>query len=114
MDPTHAWLHQLGLERYVQVFAENDIDLHVIQLLGESDLEKLGVSLGHRKRLLKAIDELNNEIRGALPPAGVRVRRNTSVISAAPTVANSEAGERRQLTVLFCDMVGFHRTGESS
>ena len=51
MDSVPAWLQALGLERYVQVFAENDVDLDAVRLLGESDLEKLGVSLGHRKRL---------------------------------------------------------------
>ena len=58
MDPTTAWLRGLGLERYARVFAENDIDLATVGLLAESDLEKLGVSLGHRKRLLSAIAEL--------------------------------------------------------
>jgi len=106
MDSMPAWLQRLGLERYVQVFAENDVDLEAVRLLGESDLEKLGVSLGHRKRLLKAIAELDGVAPAAqltVVPTGSRA----SEADTAPAVVTTEAGERRQLTVLFCDMVGF-------
>ena len=53
-----AWLRALGLERYEQAFRASDIDADVLTELSEADLEKLGVSLGHRKKLLKAIAEL--------------------------------------------------------
>ena len=51
------WLRGLGLGRYETVFRDNEIDVEVLPELTESDLEKLGVPLGHRKRLLKAIAE---------------------------------------------------------
>ena len=50
-----AWLRGLGLEQYETLFRENDIDAEVLSDLTDGDLEKLGVTLGHRKRLLKAI-----------------------------------------------------------
>jgi hypothetical protein len=53
-----AWLRELGLERYEQAFRENAIDAEVLPELTDADLEKLGILLGHRKRLLKAIAEL--------------------------------------------------------
>ncbi|GAG08025.1 unnamed protein product, partial [marine sediment metagenome] len=52
------WLRSLGLEKYEAVFRENEIDADVLPELTELDLEKLGVPLGHRKRLLKAIATL--------------------------------------------------------
>ena len=58
VDSIRAWLQQLALEQYSQVFAENDVDLDTLPLLGEADLEKLGVSLGHRKRMLRGIADL--------------------------------------------------------
>jgi class 3 adenylate cyclase/tetratricopeptide (TPR) repeat protein len=84
MDPLSAWLEGLGLEQYARVFAENGVDLDALPLLSDGDLERLGVLLGHRRRLLKAIAELA-PASAATPP--------------------SEA-ERRQLTVMFCDLVG--------
>lgn len=53
-----AWLRSLGLDRYAQVFADNDVDLDALRLLSERDLQELGVSLGHRKKLLKAVADL--------------------------------------------------------
>ena len=50
------WLKQLGLDKYIEVFAENDVDLRVLPELSEQDLKELGVSLGHRRLLQKAID----------------------------------------------------------
>ena len=49
MQSISEWLHSLGLDQYAQVFVDNDIDLEVIPNLSEQDLEKLGVSMGHRK-----------------------------------------------------------------
>ena len=59
MDALTAWLQKLGLERYTQVFAENEVDLEALRVLGEQDFEKLGVPLGPRKKLLRAIAKLN-------------------------------------------------------
>lgn len=95
MGSVLAWLQQQGLEQYAQAFADNDVDETALGLLQEADLEKLGVSLGHRKRLLRAIAELGEA------PAAARASR------AELKAAASESGERRPLTVLFCDMVGF-------
>jgi class 3 adenylate cyclase/tetratricopeptide (TPR) repeat protein len=107
MDSVPAWLQELGLERYTAVFAENDVDLDAVRLLEDNDLEKLGVSLGHRKRLLKAIAELNGVVAPAPASAAAPTGSRGSDTDAAPAVVTIEAGERRQLTVLFCDMVGF-------
>jgi class 3 adenylate cyclase len=98
MQTVSQWLEQLGLRRYAEVFAENDVDLETLHLLVESDLEKLGVSLGHRKKLLKAIADLNGGRMPYAPPIQ-QSRSSQESIDAE--------GERRQLTVLFCDMVGF-------
>lgn len=87
-----AWLHSLGLEQYEAVFRANAVDAEVLPDLGEADLEKLGVLLGHRKKLLKAIAALQDN-----PSAAVH-----QLVEATP--ATPEA-ERRQLTVMFCDLV---------
>jgi class 3 adenylate cyclase/predicted ATPase len=102
MDATLILLQELGLTRYTAIFAENDVDLEALRLLSDAELEKLGVSLGHRKKLLKAIAELN-ESEVPAPTA--------KLTSASPPIRERDSigaeGERRQLTVLFCDMVGF-------
>ena len=54
-----GWLKTLGLEQYAVMLAENGVDLETLRLLTERDLQELGVLLGHRKKLLKAIEELN-------------------------------------------------------
>ena len=88
-----GWLRGLGLERYEQAFRENEIDEEVLPGLTADDLKDLGVALvGHRRRLLDAIAVL-----GAAPPAAVP--------AASPANATAEA-ERRQLTIMFCDLVG--------
>jgi class 3 adenylate cyclase/tetratricopeptide (TPR) repeat protein len=91
-----AWLRNLGLGQYEVAFLENEIDVEVLPDLTDADLEKLGVPMGHRKRLLKAITGLGGTDREPAP---------------APPVAKIEpkphdAAERRQLTVMFCDLVG--------
>ena len=87
------WLATLGLERYANRFRSNDIDLRVLTYLNEEDLKELGVSLGHRRILLAAIKALDAE-SPAVKPAPTQTGR---VPTAEP--------ERRQLTVLFCDIV---------
>jgi class 3 adenylate cyclase/tetratricopeptide (TPR) repeat protein len=88
-----VWLRSLGLEQYETLFRENDIDVEVLGELTDGDLEKIGVSLGHRKRLLKAVAAVSST--ALTPPAP-----NMSIPPAA------DAAERRQLTVMFCDLVG--------
>jgi len=86
------WLRQLGLEQYVSAFATNDIDSAVLPELTADDLIGLGVtSIGHRRRLLAAIGALGGD-----------APREATV----PAVAVSSEAERRQLTVMFCDLVG--------
>jgi class 3 adenylate cyclase/predicted ATPase len=85
------WLRSVGLGQYEATFRANEIDADILPELTDSDLEKLGVPLGHRKRLLKAIAGLG--VAAAAPP------------TAAPRAA-AEAAERRQLTVMFVDLVG--------
>src|SRR5271166_6578326 len=90
-----VWLRGLGLEQYETQFRENDIDAEVLSDLTDGDLEKIGVSLGHRKRLLKAVAALAGP-----PPAPPSTSSRISPAS-PPDVA-----ERRHLTVMFCDLVG--------
>ncbi len=95
MSDVASWLEGLGLGQYAAVFAEHAIDMSVLPDLTEADLKRIGVALGHRKRLLRA---LAARFGGSAMPAA----------SAPPfigTLPDSEA-ERRQLTVLFCDLVG--------
>ena len=88
-----GWLKNLGLERYETIFRDNDIDTSVLSSLTNEDLKDIGVaSLGHRRRLLEAIAILQDE------EAGAAAEDRT-------VVAPSEA-ERRQLTLMFCDLVG--------
>jgi class 3 adenylate cyclase len=84
----------IGLENYVQAFQAHDIDAEVLPRLTADDLAALGVtSVGHRRKLLDAIAALD---RRRAPAATERI-----VVGARPVEA-----ERRQLTVLFCDLVG--------
>ena len=89
-----GWLRSLGLSQYETLFRQNDIDAEVLSELTDGDLEKFGVSFGHRKRLLKAIASLGSTETAAKPANPV------------PLQAFPDAAERRQLTVMFCDLVG--------
>jgi class 3 adenylate cyclase/tetratricopeptide (TPR) repeat protein len=100
MQTVRQWLDQLGLPQYAEVFERNAVDLDLLRELTDEDLEKVGVlPLGHRKKLLKAIAELNTNEASA---ARVRALQN-ELLSPASL---SAAAERRQLTVMFCDLVG--------
>jgi class 3 adenylate cyclase/tetratricopeptide (TPR) repeat protein len=100
MDTLLTWLQELGLERYAPVFLSNDVDLNALRLLSDADLVSLGISLGHRRVLLKAIAELDGNSPAALA--------TPALPESAPAQQPRRAdGERRQLTVLFCDMVRF-------
>src|SRR5215471_7199370 len=91
MQHIGRWLEDLGLGQYAQRFADNDIDFDSLSELTDQDLEKLGVSLGHRRRLLRALGALGGRA-SANAPAGEAARR--------------DGAERRQLTVMFTDLVG--------
>src|SRR3954471_11919467 len=91
------WLEAHGLGQCASVLTENEVDLEALSLLSEHDLHQLGIPLGPRKKLLKAIAELNGvETSAPTTPAPIPV---TPAIAGSP---DSE-GERRQLTVMFCD-----------
>jgi hypothetical protein len=66
MQQIAEWLEQLNLGQYAQRFAENDIDFSVLRHLTDADLEKIGVSLGHRRKILAAIAELAGQCANAL------------------------------------------------
>jgi class 3 adenylate cyclase len=92
VQPVAEWLANIGLERYAPAFADNDIDVSVLPHLTDADLEKIGISLGHRRKMLAAIAELG-------------------AVQAPPQPAKTEAkpqemAERRQVTVMFSDLVG--------
>ena len=93
-----GWLRRIGLEQYARTFRENGIDLSVLSDLTDQDLEKLGILLGHRRKLLHAIADF--EAIRKNPPA-------VAVAAAAPAASRPlDTAERRQLTVVFCDLVG--------
>ena len=98
MQQIADWLEKLGMSEYAQRFAENAIDFTVLSDLTDQDLEKLGVLLGHRRKLLRAIADLEGIEKGA-PAVPV-----ASAPSATPRAAQS--AERRQVTVMFSDLVG--------
>jgi class 3 adenylate cyclase/tetratricopeptide (TPR) repeat protein len=91
MSDLRDWLRRNGLEQYAEIFEANDIDLDILAELSERDFEELGLSLGNRRRLMKAI-------------AGRGAEAAQSKPSNQP--AASGDAERRQVTVLFADMVG--------
>jgi class 3 adenylate cyclase/tetratricopeptide (TPR) repeat protein len=93
-----VWLRRIGLEQYGRTFRENGIDFSVLPDLTDQDLEKLGVLLGHRRKVLRAIADLEPIEKSA--PAIAAAATTT----AAPRLLDN--AERRQLTIMFCDLVG--------
>lgn len=114
------WLMALRMEQYVDAFRQNDVDDRVLPLLTSEDLKELGVSFGHRKLILAAIQELSKGPHNAEPAAdvsGILADANTPQPSPGAEVPNTDiaptkkpntvaAAERRHLTVLFADLVG--------
>ena len=99
MQQIADWLEKLGLGQYAQRFAENDIDFDILSDLTDQDLEKIGVtSLGHRRKLLRAIGNLKGVEQ--ITPA-------VAVAAAPPAIPRAaDTAERRQVTVMFSDLVG--------
>jgi hypothetical protein len=96
-----VWLRSLGLGKYEAAFRENEIDETVLPGLTAEDLKKLGVTaLGHRRKLLDAIAALRADAIGKAPSADVTTASSTT--SAHP----EDRAERRQVTVMFSDLVG--------
>jgi class 3 adenylate cyclase len=87
------WLDKLGMSEYAQRFAENGIDVSVLRYLTDQDLEKIGVLLGHRRKMLAAIAELVGAVQA--PP-------QLALTESKP----KDTAERRQVTVMFSDLVG--------
>ena len=85
-----GWLQRLGLGQYAEIFTRQKIAFDVLPDLTDTDLKELGIALGDRKRLLKAISELEKNSQ-------------PSFTSSEPSAGEAE---RRQLTVMFCDLVG--------
>ena len=85
------WLDAIGMAEYAERFEQNGVDLSIVTDLTDQDLEKIGVLLGHRRKILRAIEDLivnsSDDARGV---RGAKAR---------------EHGERRQLTIMFCDLV---------
>jgi class 3 adenylate cyclase/predicted ATPase len=108
MQQVSDWLEKLGMAEYARRFADNDIDFTILGDLTDQDLEKIGVaSLGHRRKILKAIAALNEPTAAAAQAPAASVPRLAAVSAPEPRIASSEsAGERRYLTVMFCDLVG--------
>jgi len=92
MEEIADWLKKLGMAEYAERFAENYIDYSVLRDLSDQDLKDLGIALGHRRKMLRAIAELHG------------------MALASPQFASEpsrhDALERRHLTIMFCDLVG--------
>ena len=93
MPEIAEWLKTLGMSEYAERFAENGIDVSVLRHLTDQDLKDIGVLLGHRRKLLAAIAELADTAPAAPQPTPAETKPH-------------DVAERRQLTVLFCDLVG--------
>jgi class 3 adenylate cyclase len=94
MQQIADWLEKLGMSEYAGLFAENKIDISVLRYLTDQDLKDIGIPLGHRRKILAAIGQFG----GATPPALEPAAR----IEPKP----QDSAERRQVTVMFCDLVG--------
>ena len=90
MEQVADWLEKLGLGQYARRFAENDISFAVLPDLTDQHLKEIGVSLGHRLQLLRAIAEL---------PSGAKDAPKAATVSAA-SAASQDTAERRQVTVM--------------
>jgi class 3 adenylate cyclase/predicted ATPase len=107
MQQMADWLESLGMSEYAERFAESDIDTSVLRDLTDQDLKELGVSLGHRRKMLRAVAELGSAL--AAPSAAPPVIPAPIPRAGPPppaALAAEAAGERRYLTVMFCDLVG--------
>jgi hypothetical protein len=94
MQSIADWLKKLGVSEYAQRFAENGIDIAILPDLTDQHLKDLGVLLGHRLKMLRAIQELAADTPVAAQPPSVTGPKSR------------DSAERRQLTVMFCDLVG--------
>ena len=94
MQQIADWLENLGMSEYIERFAENGIDISVLRDLTDQDLKDIGVLLGHRRKILRAIGELSSAAPLTTGPS----------VGAEPKA--QDTAERRQVTVMFSDLVG--------
>jgi class 3 adenylate cyclase len=99
MQQIADWLEKLGMSEYAARFAENEIDVSVLRHLTDQDLRELGISLGHRRKMLAAIIEITGTASAAAVPAP------------ATEPKPQDTAERRQVTVMFSDLVGLGAHG---
>ena len=101
-----VWLRSLGLGKYEAAFRENEIDETVLPSLTHETLKELGVTaVGHRLKLLDAIAALRSDAGGKTPPVAAAPPRPSAAEPTSAPVAEA-VGERRHVTVMFCDLVG--------
>ena len=101
-----GWLRSLGLEKYEAAFRENEINERVLPSLTAEDLKELGVTaLGHRRILLNAIATLSNDTKVPTPAVAAAPTRPSMLTPTAARLTET-VGERRHVTVMFCDLVG--------
>jgi class 3 adenylate cyclase len=106
------WLEKLGMSEYAERFAENKINLSALRYLTDQDLKDIGIPLGHRRIMLAAINELASAT-AAVPASvgqehaigGLRQEPRPLPTLPKPSAATEAAGERRHVTVMFCDLV---------
>jgi class 3 adenylate cyclase len=116
MQQIADWLEKLGMSEYAQRFAENRIDFSILRELTDQDLKELGVVLGDRRKMLRAIADINDieknapaaAARATAAPGRAPVASESIPIATPPPIsaASEVSGERRYVTVMFCDLVG--------
>ena len=120
MQEIADWFKKLGMSEYTQRFAEDRIDFSVLPELTDQHLKDLGVALGDRLKMLAAIRELGISIPASTHPAETGPTSQDTANPPLPSIpaaatplsisaAAKAAGERRYLTVMFCDLVDFDR-----
>jgi SAM domain (Sterile alpha motif) len=103
MTPFGKWLAEIGFGSFDTVFASNKIDFDVIGSLSDADLRELGLALGDRKPLLQAVARLDGQHNADTSPPAVAP---VTAFEPPDEAVISSGGERRQLSVMFCDLVG--------
>ena len=102
-----GWLRSLGLERYEAAFRENEIDETVLPSLTHETLKEIGVTaVGHRLKLLDAIAALRTDEGLKAPSLGLAPAQPSAARPTVAPVVAEAVGERRHITVMFCDLVG--------
>ena len=98
MQEIANWLKKFGMSEYAQRFAENRVDFSILRDLTDQDLKDLGILLGDRRKILRAIASLDGTSAAAVPAP-------PQAFTPPPTASAAPAAERRHVTVMFCDLV---------